>query len=159
MAFSLICLIDFDGQIELEALRLHGLREAAPALVRGTPVLPVGQREFAAEVAWDLPSLAPGETSLLDVTVPEARQGDLAQAALVSSRRFIELDAAGWSNGTVRVMSRTISPATFDLGAATLSVGVAKRRAPWPYCLRFALVAGPSAILSACHRAAPDFFS
>ena len=56
--------------------------------------------------------------------------GDLAQASLVSSTRFIELNAAVWSNNTVRVMARIISCATFDLAAATLSVGVVKRRAP-----------------------------
>ena len=70
-------------------------------------------------------------TSLLDVSVNGARQGDFAQAALASSTRFIELDAATWSNNTVRVMARNISPtATFDLSAATLSVGLAKRRIP-----------------------------
>lgn len=51
-------------------------------------------------------------------------------SAAVSSTRFIELDAAVWSNNTVRVMARNISAATFDLAAATLSVGVAKRRVP-----------------------------
>ena len=130
VAFAQIGVVGFDGQIELEALRLYGLPEGAPALLCGTPALPVGQREFAAEVAWDLPSLAPGETSLLDVTVAGVRQGDIADAALASSTRFIELDAAAWSNNTVRVMARNISPATFDLGAATLSVQVSKRRAP-----------------------------
>lgn len=60
-----------------------------------------------------------------------ARQGDLAHAALASSMRFIELDAAAWSNNTVRVMARNISPtATFDLGTATLAVQVIKRRVP-----------------------------
>ncbi|WP_347547178.1 hypothetical protein [Roseomonas sp. CAU 1739] len=78
-------------------------------LSHAKPALPVGQREFAAEVSWDLPSLAPGATSLLDVTVNGARAGDLAQASLVSSTRFIELDAAVWSNNTVRVMARNIS--------------------------------------------------
>lgn len=122
--------IGLDGQIEVEALRLYGLPEAAPALICGTPALPVGQWEFAAEVAWDLPSFAPGATSLLDAAVPSARQGDLVQAALASSTRFVELDAAAWSNNTFRVMARNISPATFDLGAATLSVQVMKRRVP-----------------------------
>ena len=56
------------------------------------------------------------------------RQGDLAHAALASSKRFIELDAVAWSNNVVRVMARNISTATFDLAAATLSVRVAKRR-------------------------------
>ena len=125
-----IGIVGFDGQIEVEALRLYGLPGAAPALLCGTPALPVGQREFTAETAWDLPSLAPGESSLLDVTVAGARQGDLAYAALASSTRFIELDATAWSNNTVRVVVGNISPATFDLGAATLSVGVAKRRVP-----------------------------
>ena len=105
-AFAQIGIVGFDGQIEVEALRLYGLPEAAPALLCGTPALPVGQREFAAEVAWDLPSLAPGATSLLDVTVNGARQGDLAHAALASSTRFIELDAAAWSNNTVRVLAK-----------------------------------------------------
>ena len=58
------------------------------------------------------------------------RAGDLAQASLVSSTRFIELNAAVWSNNTVRVMARNISAATFDLVATILSVGVVKRRVP-----------------------------
>ena len=122
--------IGFDGQIEVEALRLYGLPEAAPALPFSTPALPVGQQEFAAEVARDLPNLAPGATALIDVTVNGAWAGDLAQASLVSSTPLIELDAAVWSNSTVRVMARNISAATFNLAAATLSVGVAKRRVP-----------------------------
>jgi hypothetical protein len=82
-------------------------------------------------VSWKLPSLASGITSLLDVTVTGCRQGDLAGAALASSTRFIELDAAAWTNNTVRVMTRNILPgATFDLAAATLSVAVTKRRVP-----------------------------
>jgi hypothetical protein len=130
VAFARIVIVGFDGQIALEALRLYGLPEAAPAMLCGTPALPVGQREFAAEVAWDLPSLAPGATTLLDVTVNGARQGDLAHAALASSTRFIELDAAAWSSNTVRVMARNMSPATFDLTSATLAVQVTKRRIP-----------------------------
>ena len=78
-------------------------------------------------MSWDLPSLAPGATSLIDVTVTGARAGDLVQASLVSSTRFIELNAAVWSNNIVRVMARNISGATLDLAAATLSVGVVKR--------------------------------
>ena len=123
----------------LEALQvacelvLEGQVVTAPAVLNGTPLLTgalfgSGRRDFAAEVSWDLPSLAPGATSLIDVTVNGARAGDLATASLVSSTRFIELDAAVWSNNTVRVMARNISAATFDLAAATLSVGLTKRR-------------------------------
>ena len=113
--------------------RFYGLPEAAPAVLNGTPLLTgalfgSGRREFAAEAFWDLPRLAPGATSLIDVTVNGARAGDLAQASLVSSTRFIELDAAVWSNNTVRVMARNISAAAFDLAAATLSMGVARER-------------------------------
>jgi hypothetical protein len=93
-----IGIIDFDGPIEIEALRLFGLPEAAPAVLNGTPLLTgalfgSGLREFAAEVSWDLPSLAPGATSLIAITVNGARAGDLASASLVSSTRCIELDA------------------------------------------------------------------
>ena len=128
VAFAQVGIVDFDGQIELEALRLFGLPEAAPAVLYACPSVPVGTWELAAEVSWDLPSLASGATALTDVTVTGSRQGDLAQASLVSSTRFIEIDAAVWSNNTVRVMARNISGATFDLAAATLSVQVVKRR-------------------------------
>ncbi len=131
VAFAQIGIVSFDGQIELEALRLYGLPGEAPALLCGTPALPVGTREVQAEVSWDLPSLAPGITSLLDVTVASCRVGDLADAALASSTRFIEFDATAWTTNTVRAMARNISPgATFDPTAATLSIAVTKRRVP-----------------------------
>ena len=131
VAFAQIGVIGFDGIIEVESLRLYGLPEAAPGILNGTPTLPnSGQREFVAETSWDLPSLAAGATSLLDVTVNGARQGDLAEASLVSSTRFIELSAFVWSNNTVRVLARNVSGSTFDLAAATLSVSVTKRRVP-----------------------------
>jgi hypothetical protein len=40
VAFAQIGIVGLDGQIELEALRLYGLPEAAPALLSGTPGLP-----------------------------------------------------------------------------------------------------------------------
>ena len=40
VAFAQIGIVGLDGQIELEALRLYGLPEAASALLRGTPTLP-----------------------------------------------------------------------------------------------------------------------
>ena len=57
-AFAQVGIVGLDGQIEVEALRLCGLPEAAPALLCGMPVLPVGQGEFAADVSWDLPNLS-----------------------------------------------------------------------------------------------------
>ena len=95
VAYAQVGVIGFDGPIDLQSLRLYGLPEAAPAVLNGTPLLPQSeQREFAAEVSLDLPSLAPGATSLIDITMTGARAGDLATALLVSSTRFIELDAA-----------------------------------------------------------------
>jgi len=39
-AVAQIGIVGLDGQIELQALRLHGLPEAAPALLCGTPTRP-----------------------------------------------------------------------------------------------------------------------
>jgi hypothetical protein len=60
--------------------------------------------------------------------VAGARRGDRAEASLASSTRLIELDATAWSNNTARVLARNMSEASFDLGAATLSVAVTKGR-------------------------------
>jgi hypothetical protein len=70
VAFAQIGIVGLDGQIELEALRLCGLPEAAPALLCGTPTLPVGQREFQAETTLDLPNLAAGAVHLIDFAAP-----------------------------------------------------------------------------------------
>jgi hypothetical protein len=66
--------------------------------------------------------LASGATSLLDVTVAGARQGDLADAALASYTRLVEVGATAWASNTVWVMARNISSSAFGLGAATLSL-------------------------------------
>lgn len=64
----------FYGTIALAVLRLHSLPGKAPALLCGTPALPGGTREFQAEMSWDLPSLAPGITNLLDVIMAKCRE-------------------------------------------------------------------------------------
>jgi len=55
--------------------------------------------------------------------------GGSGAAVTVRSTRYIDLTAFAWTNNTVRVSARNISGAKFDLAAATLSVGVVKRRA------------------------------
>ncbi|MDT8267637.1 hypothetical protein RQ832_30630, partial [Roseomonas sp. DSM 102946] len=55
VAFAQIGIVGFDGQIELEALRLYGLPEDAPAILFGCPSLPAGARTLALETSWDLP--------------------------------------------------------------------------------------------------------
>ncbi len=67
VAFAQIGVVGFDGPIELEALRLYELPEAAPALLCGTPTLPVGRREFA---------VAGNEASMLRESPPWRRGRD-----------------------------------------------------------------------------------
>jgi hypothetical protein len=91
--------------------------------------LPIGAREFQAEVSRGLSSLAPGITSLLDPTVADRRVGDRADAAWASSTLFIETEATACTNNTVRAMAGNTSPgATFGFTAATFSVEARKRR-------------------------------
>lgn len=128
VAFAQVGIVGFDGQIELEALRLFGLPEAAPAVLYACPAVPIGTRSLALETTWDLPSLAAGATANIDVTVPGARQGDFADASLDFSSIASVLDCHVWSNNSVRVTARNVSASTVDLAAATLSVQVTKPR-------------------------------
>jgi hypothetical protein len=130
VAFAQIGVVGFDGQIALEALRLYGLPEDAPAVLYGCPSLPAGTRTIALETSWDLPNLAAGATANVDVTVPGARRGDFADASLDSSSIAFVLDCHVWSNDKVRVTARNVSASTVDLAAAPLSVQVTKRRVP-----------------------------
>jgi hypothetical protein len=128
VAFAQIGIIGFDGQIEVEALRLYGLPEDAPAILSGCPALPAGSRTLMLSASWDLPSMPPGATSNADVTVPGARRGDFADASLDTSSIAFVLDCHVWSNDKVRVTARNVSLSTVDLPAAALHVQVVKRR-------------------------------
>jgi hypothetical protein len=121
-----------DRQIELEAQRLYGLSEDAPAILYDCPSLPAGARTLALalETTWDLPSLTAGATANIDVTVAGARRGDFADASLDTSSIAFVLDCHVWSNNSVRVTARNVSASTVDLAAAPLSVLVTKRRLP-----------------------------
>jgi hypothetical protein len=128
VAFAQVGIVGFDGQIELEALRLFGLPEAAPAVLYACPSVPVGTRSLALETTWDLPSLTAGSTANIDVTVPGARRGDFADASLDTSSIAFVLDCHVWSNNSVRVTARNVSASTVDLAAAPMAVQVTKRR-------------------------------
>lgn len=130
VAFAQVGIVGFDGQIELEALRLFGLPEAAPAVLYACPSVPIGTRSLALETTWDLPSLTAGSTANIDVTVQGARRGHFADASLDSSSIAFVVDCHVWSNNSVRVTARNVSASTVDLAAAVLSVQVAKRRIP-----------------------------
>ena len=128
VAFAQIGIIGFDGQIELEALRLYGLPEDAPAILFGCPARPAGSRTLMFSASWDLPSMPPGATTNADVTVPGARRGDFADASLDTSSIAFVLDCHVWSNDKVRVTVRNVSLSTVDLPAAALHVQVMKRK-------------------------------
>jgi hypothetical protein len=119
-----------EGQIEIAALRLDGLTDAASAVLYPCLSVPVGTRSLALETTWDLPSLAAGATANIDVTVPGARRGDFANASLDTSSIAFVLDCHVWSNNSVRVTARNVSASTVDLASAALSVQIVKRRLP-----------------------------
>ena len=98
--------------------------------VYGCPSLPAGTRTLATETSWDLPSLGPGATANVDITVPGARRGDFADASLDTSSIAFVLDCHVWSNNCVRVTARNLSVSTVDLAAAPLVVQVTKVRSP-----------------------------
>lgn len=53
-----------------------------------------------------------------------------AQLGIIGFGGQIELEAAVWSFNAGRVRDRNISGTTFDLGLATLSAQLTKRRVP-----------------------------
>jgi hypothetical protein len=131
VAFAQIGIIGFDGVIELEALRLYGLPEAAPVILNGAPILPnSGQRHFAVETEVDLPNLDPGAEHLFDVALAGARQGDHVAVSLATPSRFIQVAGHVWSNNTVRVVARNVSGFSVDLPGVMLAVEVRKRGVP-----------------------------
>ncbi|WP_232474638.1 hypothetical protein [Neoroseomonas rubea] len=56
----------------------------------------------------DVPSLGPGATANIDVTVPGARLGDFAEVSLDTSSIAFVLDRHVWSNHRVRVTARVV---------------------------------------------------
>jgi hypothetical protein len=84
VAYAQAGVVAFDGPIDLQALRLYGLPEAAPAVLNGTPLLsgPLsgsGGASSRQKCRGDLPSLAAGATALLDVSArtPASHSGRL----------------------------------------------------------------------------------
>ncbi|WP_232478866.1 hypothetical protein [Roseomonas rosulenta] len=67
------------------------------------PSLPAGTRTLALETSCDLPSLGPGATANVGVTVPGARRHDFADASLDTSSIAFVLDCHVWSNNSVHV--------------------------------------------------------
>ena len=123
VAFAQIGVVGLDGQIELEALRLYGLPEAAPALLCGTPTLPVGQREFAVETTLDLPSLARRRGA------PSRRRRWPAPGRATAPRRRSPHRRA--SSSSTRSFGRTTRCACWRGTSRAPPSTSARRRCPW----------------------------
>ena len=131
VAFAQIGIIGFDGQIELDVLRLYGMPEDAPAILYGTSTLPLsGQRILAFETSVDFTNLKPRAAHVFEATVAGARQGDLVDASISTSSRFVQVAGHVWTNNTVRVIACNVSGFSIDPTVATLTVQVVKRRVP-----------------------------
>ncbi len=130
VAFAQVGIVGFDGHIELDALRLLGLPEVAPAVLYACPSVPVGTRSLALETTWDLQSLTAGAKAKVDAPVAGARRGDFADASLDTSSSAFVLDCHVWSNNSERVTARNVSASRVDLAAAPLWVQEVKRRLP-----------------------------
>jgi hypothetical protein len=88
---------------------------------RGTPTLVL-------ETSLGLPNLGHGAAANIDVKVPGARRGDVADVSLDTSSIAFVLDCLVWSNDSVRVTARNVSAVPFDLAEAALAVQVVKRQ-------------------------------
>ncbi|GIX10383.1 hypothetical protein [Elioraea sp.] len=127
VAFAQIGIVGFDGAIELEALRLYGLPEAAPAVLAG-PAHGWGRREIPFSAAYDPPSLGAGASHQVNVSVPGALPGDAVQVGFsVASTAVLFLGTIG-ASGTVTVVAWNRAGSTIDLAAGTLFGQVVKPR-------------------------------
>jgi hypothetical protein len=88
----------------------------------------VGARSLSREKTRNLPNLIGGASANIDVTVPGARRGDVADASLDTSSIAFVLNCHVWPGTSVQVTARNVSASTADLAVATLSVKVVKRR-------------------------------
>ncbi|WP_333669538.1 hypothetical protein [Elioraea tepidiphila] len=127
IAFAQIGIVGFDGQIELEALRLYGLPDAAPAVLAG-PTHGWGRREIPFSAAYDPPSLGAGASHQTNIAVAGAVPGDAVQVGFsIASTAVVFLGTIG-ASGTVTAVAWNRSGATVDLAAGTLFGQVVKPR-------------------------------
>jgi hypothetical protein len=126
-AFAQIGIIGFDRRIELVALRLYGLPDAAPAVLAG-PTHGWGRRGIPFAAAYDPPSLAAGASHQLNIAVAGAVPGDVVQVGFsVASTAVVFLGTIG-ASATVTVVAWNRSGSTVDLGAGSLFGQVVKPR-------------------------------
>lgn len=126
VATAVIGVARVDRDYEVRALRLYCEPRHAPALLYGLPNLPHGSREIVVETSWDPPSLAPGATAQLNITVPGAFPGDFVQASFSVSTTGVVFLATVGAGGVVTVIAWNRSTIAIDLAGGTLRVRVVK---------------------------------
>jgi hypothetical protein len=127
VAFAQVGIVGFDGQIELEALRLYGLPDAAPAVLAG-PTHGWGRREIPFSAAYDPPSLGAGASHQVNIAVAGAVPGDAVQVGFsIASTAVVFLGTIG-ASATVTSVAWNRSGSTVDLAAGTLFGQVVKPR-------------------------------
>ncbi|WP_376095426.1 phage tail fiber protein [Roseomonas sp. CCTCC AB2023176] len=111
---------------EVRAMRLACDPSQAPAVLYGTPEVPVGMRELKAEVAWDPPSIAAGGSAQVNVACPGVRPGDFVQAAFSLSTSGCAFLAQVGAQDVVTVTCWNRSGGAVDLGPGTVRVRALK---------------------------------
>ncbi len=111
---------------EVRAMRLSCDPSHAPAVLYGTPEVPVGTREIKADLAWDPPSVAAGATAQLNVPCPGARPGDFVQASYSLSTSGAVFLAQVGAQDVITVTLWNRSGVVLDLNPGTVRVRAVK---------------------------------
>ena len=126
VATAVIGVARVNRDYEVRALRLYCDPRYAPMLLYGLPGMPHGSREIVVETSWDPPSLAPGATTQLNISVPGAFPGDFVQASFSVSTTGVVFLATVGAGGVVTVIAWNRSTIAIDLAGGTLRVRVVK---------------------------------
>lgn len=125
-AFAFIGIRGGSASAVLRSLRLFAGAELLPRVLAGAGRA-WGRRELATSQSWTVPSLAPGATTTLDVTLPGVRQGDLVTAGHAKDSGFqnggvVFHAVVGGTNSVnqVRVTAQNVSAGTIIVGDGTL---------------------------------------
>ncbi len=126
VAYAIIGVGRLTQDFEVRAMRLYCDPAFSPPVMFGQPGLPHGVRELRAEAGWDVPSVAVGGTTSLNVSVPGARPGDFCQAAFSLATSGMLFLAQVGATDIVTVTAWNRSASVIDLAAGTVRVRVVK---------------------------------
>ena len=126
VATAIIGVARITADYEVRAMRLFCDASFAPALLYGLPGLPHGAREVRGEAAWDPPSIAAGASAQVNVALPGARAGDVAQASFSQATSGVVFLANVGATDVVTVTAWNRTGAAIDLAAGTVRVRAVK---------------------------------